>query len=148
MVTSAVAASAFAQSRPSALKGDTQAKAAGVFDRYVALERAFDPAVADLYSDSAVIRNRRTYPTGEVRDITIPAAQYKKLLRQSMKLAKQVGDTNVYSACKYSAEGERVRIACTRFSERKKYSSPISLLVGPDAGDWLIFEERSESQPW
>ena len=45
-------------------------------------------------------------------------------------------------------EGERVRITCTRFSELKKYSSPLSLLVGPDKdGKWLIFEEISKSQP-
>jgi hypothetical protein len=31
-----------------------------LFDRYVALEHAFDPAVADLYADDARIRNKRT----------------------------------------------------------------------------------------
>jgi hypothetical protein len=30
----------------------------------------------------------------------------------------------------------------------KKYESPYSILVGPDAnGDWRIFEELSESRP-
>jgi hypothetical protein len=44
--------------------------------------------VADLYADDAVIRNRRTYPTGEVREATVPAAQYKALIRQAIPLAK------------------------------------------------------------
>lgn len=65
-----------------------------------------------------------------------------------MPLAKARGDTSTYSDVKYTPEGERVRITCTRFSELKKYSSPLSLLVGPGKDEtWLIFEEISESQP-
>jgi hypothetical protein len=123
-------------------------KAKALFKKYIDLEHAFDPAVADLYSDDAVIKNKRTYPTGQVREVTFPAPQYKELVRQAMPLAKKVGDTSTYSDCKYSAEAERVRVTCTRYSERKKYSSPVSLLVGPaPKGEWLIFEELSESQP-
>ena len=122
--------------------------ARAIFDKYVSLERAFDPAAADLYAPDAVIRNKRTYPTGEVRELTIPAAQYKELVRQAMPVAKLRGDTNRYSNCKYAPESGRVRITCERYSEVKKYSSPISLLVGAGPrGDWLIFEELSESQP-
>jgi ketosteroid isomerase-like protein len=123
-------------------------KAKALFNKYVALEHAFDAAVADLYADDAVIKNKRTYPTGQVREVTFPAPQYKAVLRQAMPLAKQAGDTSRYSDCKYSAEAERIRVTCTRYSERKKYSSPISLLVGrAPKGEWLIFEELSESQP-
>ena len=122
--------------------------ARALFERYVALEQQFDSGVADLYSDDAVIQNKRTYPTGQVREMTIPTAHYKELLRKSMPLAKVLGDKSTYSACSYDPEGAKVRIKCQRFSERKKYTSPISLLVGPAAnGKWLIFEELSESQP-
>ncbi len=80
--------------------------------------------------------------------MVFPAPQYKALLRQAMPLAKQAGDTSKYSECKYSAETKGIRVNCTRYSERKKYSSPISLLIGPaPKGDWLILEELSESQP-
>jgi hypothetical protein len=127
---------------------DARSKAEELWNRYVALEAAFDPAVADLYSDDAVIRNRRTYPTGEVREATVPAAQYKALIRQAIPLAKAKNDVSRYSSCTYAAEGARVRIACGRYSALKNYSSPISLLVGPGAaGGWLIFEELSESRP-
>ena len=41
-----------------------------------------------------------------------------------------------------------MRISATRYSELKKYASPFSLLVGPGLdGNWLIFEEISESRP-
>ena len=130
------------------LSADARAKAEQLWNRYVALEAAFDPAVADLYSDDAAIRNRRTYPTGEVREATVPATQYKALVRQAIPLAKAKNDTSRYSACTYAAEGARVRIVCSRFSVLKDYTAPISLLVGPGpGGGWLIFEELSESRP-
>ena len=134
-----------AQGAPSA---DGRAKAEQLLNRYIALEAAFDPALADLYSDDAVIRNRRTYPTGEVREATVPAPQYKALVRQATPLAKARNDVSRYSSCTYAAEGARVRIACARYSALKDYTSPISLLVGPGAASgWLIFEELSESRP-
>jgi hypothetical protein len=134
-----------AQGAPTA---DARAKAERLLERYIALEAAFDPAVADLYSDDAVIRNRRTYPTGEVREATVPAAQYKALIRQAIPLAKAQNDISRYSGCVYTAAGPRVRIACARFSTLKNYTSPITLLVGPGPdGAWLIFEESSESRP-
>jgi hypothetical protein len=130
------------------LSADARAKAEQLWNRYVALEAAFDPAVADLYADDAVIRNRRTYPTGEVREATVPAAQYKVLVRQAIPLARARNDISRYSGCTYAAEAARVRVACARFSTLKNYTSPISLLVGPGpAGGWLIFEETSESRP-
>jgi hypothetical protein len=130
------------------LSADGRAKAEQLWARYVALEAAFDPAVADLYADDALIRNRRTYPTGEVREVTVPVAQYKVLVRQAIPLAKARNDLSRYSGCTYAAERERVRIVCARFSVLKNYTAPISLLVGPGpAGSWLIFEELSESRP-
>ena len=131
-----------------ALSADARAKAEQLWNRYVALEAAFDPAVADLYADDAVIRNRRTYPTGEVREATVPAAQYKMLVRTAIPIARARNDISRYSGCTYAADGARVRVACARFSTLKNYTSPISVLVGPGpAGAWLIFEETSESRP-
>lgn len=124
------------------------AKAKELFGRYAALERAFDPAVADLYSDDAVIRNKRTYPTGEIRELTIPAPQYKQLARATMPLAKARGDVSTYNEVRYKVEGEGVRVRANRFSELKRYDSPLSLLVKPStSGSWLIHEELSESRP-
>lgn len=118
------------------------------FDRYVQLEHAFDPAAADLYADDAQIKNKRTYPNGQVRELTMPAPQYKALIRQSMPLAKARGDTSSYSDITFTNEGSGVRVRAKRFSDLKKYSSPISLLVAPNAsGQWLIREELSESRP-
>ncbi|MRR58044.1 MAG: hypothetical protein EG824_07525 [Deltaproteobacteria bacterium] len=134
----------FAGSSSATSIGDAKA----FFDRYVQLENSFDPDVADLYAEDALIKNKRTYPTGQVRELTMPAHKYKTLIRQAMPPAKLRGDTNSYSEITFSKEGSMVRIHATRFSNLKKYSSPISLLVAPDnTGRWLIREEVSESRP-
>ena len=123
-------------------------RARALFKRYVDLEHAYDVAVADLYSDDAVIKNKRIYPTGQVRELSMPAPKYKELIRQAMPLAKARGDRNTYSYCKYEGAKQDVRITCSRYSEPKKYSSPLTLVVGPrSGGEWVIVEELSESQP-
>ena len=127
---------------------DAMAEARRVFQRYVELGDAFDVQVAELYADTATIRNKRTYPNGQVRELSLPAPQYKQLLREAMPLAKARGDRNKYAEVKFAPEGKGVRITATRFSELKQYASPISLLVEPaGAGGWLIVEELSESRP-
>lgn len=119
-----------------------------LFGRYVQLEQSFDPVTADLYADDALIKNKRTYPPGQVRELTMPAPQYKTLIRQAMPLARAKGDISSYSDITFKAEGSGVRIRAVRFSNLKKYTSPISLLVAPNSdGQWLIREELSESQP-
>jgi len=122
-------------------------QARAFFDEFVRLEQAYDVKVADLYADDAVIRNKRTYPTGEVREMSFPAAQYKSLIRQGMPVAKQRGDRSTYSRCSYEPDGPRVRISCSRYSVLKKYASPYTLVVGPGRSGWLIFQELSESRP-
>lgn len=124
------------------------AKAKEVFERFVALGQAFDPDLADLYADDAVIKNKRTLPTGEVKELSLPATEYRALIRSAMSLANARGDTSTYSEVVYTVEGDGVRITADRFSNLKKYHSPISILLKPDAsGAWLIAEELSESRP-
>jgi hypothetical protein len=123
-----------------------QAKA--LFVRFVQLEQAYDLRVADVYADDAVITNKRTYPNGQVRELTFPAQKYKQLIRQALPVARARGDRSTYTQCVYEPQGPRVRITCARYSELKKYSSPYVLVVGPGgSGRWQILEELSESQP-
>lgn len=122
--------------------------AEALFARYQALEQAFDPAVADLYCDSALIRNVRTYPSGEKRALELPAPTYKDLVRSAMPLTKARKDISTYSDVRYVQEGSNTRITASRFSELKNYTSPISILVGQCGNTGLaILEELSESRP-
>ncbi len=134
-------------SAPAAI-GSSIEKAKAFFEKYVDLGRGYDLGVADLYSDDAVIKNKRTYPTGEVREMSLTGRQIKELIRQVMPMAKARGDRSSFSDCRYQEDEGRVRITCRRYSEMKKYAVPHSLLVGPNAGGvWLIFEEIGESRP-
>lgn len=118
-----------------------------LFAQYVALENAHDAGVADLYADEAFIKTRRNMPMGDPQNITVPAAQYKALLRQNMAMARARGDRSTYSKVTYTREGDFVRIDALRFSEPGRNMSPISLLVGPSPGGrWLVYEELSESR--
>src|SRR5215210_6431303 len=71
-----------------AQEGNGLGEAKALFTRFVQLEQAYDSRVADLYADDAVIKAKRVYPTGEVREMTFAAPKYKQLIRQAMPLAK------------------------------------------------------------
>jgi hypothetical protein len=135
-----------AAARAAEAKGEARKQAEALFNRYVALEHDFDPAIADLYSDTARIESRRINPKGPPEVRTIPAPQYKQQLRKVMPLAKRRRDLSFYTAVSYNAEGSFVRIKATRYAEYKQFTSPVELLVGPSAGgQWQIFEELSEA---
>ncbi len=128
--------------------GQSKGAAEAIFSRYQSLEKSFDPDAADLYCDSALIRNVRTYPDGQQRTLELPAPKYKALIRAAMPLAQAKGDVNTYSDVTFTPEGNGVRIHATRYSLLKQYSSPLSLLVGAcNGGSWAILEELSQSRP-
>lgn len=137
-----------AAAKTAAPQGDLIAKGKAFFQHYVELEHAFDPSIADLYSDQATIKSTRYMPDGKVVPATIPVMKYKQVLRDYMKTkARQLGDVSNYTNDTYAVEGgNRVRIKVTRYSSIEKVSSPVSMLVGPDpTGTWRIYEELSES---
>ncbi len=74
----------------SAQEDEQLAQAKKLFEKYVALEHSFDPKAADLYDDKAVIQNKRTYPSGEVKVMTIPAPSTNKLSEMQCRLQKPV----------------------------------------------------------
>jgi len=127
---------------------DPHAGAKTFFEQYASLVKAYDPAVGDRYADQAVMRNKHTYPHGNLRALELPAMKCKSLMRASMPAAKAIGDHSTYSDVRFARERDNVRVAATRYAVGKKYSSPMSLLVAREnGGPWLIIEELSESQP-
>jgi hypothetical protein len=117
------------------------------FQRYQQLERTFDPALAELYADDAVVWMTRHHPDGRVGQLKIPGAIYRQFLRQSMAEARARGDYNAYTDVRYRAEGDGVRVTAVRRSLWRHYRSPYSALwteVRP--GKWCIVEERLVQQ--
>jgi hypothetical protein len=115
------------------------------FDRFVALGRAYDPAVADLYADDATIQSVRRGPDGTSRTLQFIGEPYKRLIRSAMPLARQRGDRDRYSDVSVAAEGGRARIRCTRYNELKRYTSPFELVLERSGNSWQIIEEHSET---
>ena len=116
------------------------------FDRFVALGRAYDPAVADLYADDATIQSVRRNADNTFRTLRFIGEPYKRLIRSAMPLARQRGDRDRYSNVSVSAEGPRARIRCTRYNELKRYASPYELVLERSGDAWQIVEEYSESR--
>lgn len=121
-------------------------KAAAFFQKFIAMERDFDPALMDLYDDDASVTNTRRLSNGLVKDKIINVAYMKKMYQNSLWFAKWMGDTKVYADITYTEVGNGVRIMCTRSSLHKRRSVPYELIVGPGPkGDWVILMEHSES---
>jgi hypothetical protein len=129
--------------------GEARRRAEALFNRYIDLEHAFDPALVDLYADGAHIESRIIVSGRPPTVRTWTGSTYKDLLRRALKIAKETKkDLNYYSSITYQNEGNRVRIRAMRYAELQKALSPVQLLVGPDAtGTWRIFEELGESHP-
>jgi hypothetical protein len=121
------------------------AAARALFAAYETAEDSFDPAVADLYCDTALIVNKRTMADGSLRELTIAAPNYKALIRQAMPLAQSRGDRNEYRDVVFVEVDGGVRITATRHSLLKDTDSPLSLLVGDCSGRPAIVEELSSS---
>ena len=114
--------------------------------RYVALAGAFDPALADLYSDAATIRSTRHYPSGQTRSVELSGTKQKNVLRNSLPIAKKRGVAVTFEDITYAVEGNRVRVRALR---RTGSADPerMSWLVGPvDGRGWRILEEQSETR--
>lgn len=121
--------------------------ASQLFDRYQQLERSFDPDLASLYADDAVIWVTRIYANGVVRQLKIPGDVYGLAVRQSMEQAAEHGDFNEYSDIQFLPQDSGVRIQAQRFNLWRNYHSPYAALVAPGAdGTWRIVEEHFETQ--
>ncbi len=118
-----------------------------LWERYVALEHAFDPKMVGLYWPDAVLYNERHYPMG-VRNMQVPFSQMRPLLIESMPVAKSRGDISDYTDVSFEREGaERVRIRSTRFNRLKQYEAPFEVVVTKGEGGWRVAEEHLVSQP-
>ena len=117
------------------------------FDRYQQLERSFDPELASLYDEDAVIWVTRIYSNGVVRQLKIPGDVYRMAIRQSRDKAAEYGDFNEYSEVQFEPRQQGVEIQATRFNLWRNYRSPYFAFVqADDGGKWRIVEERFETQ--
>jgi hypothetical protein len=128
-------------------ESESEAAARRFFESYVALSDRFDPAVAELYSDSARIRTSRTSATGAVQELEMSGDRWKKLLVSALPVARERGDQNVFSEVDVADEPHGVRVMAERYSVLKcTRDEAYYMVVAADAGGALrIVEEYSET---
>lgn len=136
-----------AASVQSVFADDAISEAKSFFNKYVELGNKFDPSLADLYSDSAVIQNTRYYDNGQTKTMTLPAPAYKKMVAAAMPVAKARNDLDTFTKTTYTAQDGAVKIQSLRHSNMKNYDSWLVLLVRKENGSWKIVQELSQSRP-
>jgi hypothetical protein len=124
---------------------DDIAAAKKLFERYKSYERAYDPAMAELYSEDARLDLTAIHQSGAVGHAAVSGDGVKRSIIKSLKIAKVKGEEMTYKDVSYEKEGDGIRIAGTISFKKKKFTMPWSILVEPDEkGAWLIMEETVE----
>jgi len=114
--------------------------------KFLELSHNYDPALIDMYSDSANIVRKVVYEDGKVEKVVIPTDLYKKSLLFFRLPAKLRGYRNEFINFSYIMEGKNVRATGLRKSNNTDIV-PISLLLGRDAsGEFHILEEITETK--
>lgn len=104
----------------------------------------FDPNMASLYSDDALIQNTILNSDGSQETRVIPAPLYKSIIGAVMEKARELDDRYTYSDLEYKLEERRVRVTYQRYSHARDYKSPVSMLMGIEPHEaGLVFEELS-----
>lgn len=121
------------------------AAARSFFDRWVEMERDFDPQLLTLYADEGVVKVRSLGRDGKASDTQISMAEYRKELVKSLPLAKEKLDTKTYADIRVSDEGDgSVKVSGTRASRLTKVPEPFYLLLRPNGQSWRITEAYTE----
>lgn len=120
-----------------------------LFNEYIRLGDAFDPAFVDLYDDSAQILAYRVYPHGLERNMELTGAQWKELLRKVMPMAKAKNDRSTFSNIAITETEGGFKIKADRYSVRKCYTDTgYYMVVKPTKnGKLAIFKEYMETMP-
>lgn len=119
------------------------------FNNYIQLGEAFDPTVADLYFDQALIHAYRVYPHGLERNMELSGLQWKQLLIKIMPLAKAQNDKSTFSNIEITDINGGYKIKADRYSVRKCYTDMgYYMIIKPsESGNLKIIEEYLETKP-
>jgi hypothetical protein len=119
-----------------------------IFKQFVDLEHSYDPAQADLYASSAVIKDTRVYQDGPTKTFNWTGDNYKSIIKAQLPVQKARSEQFAYTQVSYAREGNNIRIKCTRTASQRKFSAPFELLLAPAGKQgYKIIEETFQSQP-
>lgn len=117
------------------------------FDRFIDLERDYDPAMLELYADTAVIKTTRKGGDGQIKESQVKMADYRKQAEKALPAAKTSGESYAYADVKVEPVGpSRARISGTRTAERSGASTPFYLVAREGSKGWRIVESGTGPQ--
>lgn len=97
----------------------TNQKYMDFFKKYVSLSHAFDPMVADMYSDEATIHAIIKMQDGVEQTLKINGSKWKELVVSSRKIRQKLGDKDEFSNIAIAIDGDIAKITATRYSTIK-----------------------------
>lgn len=125
----------------------TQKEYMDFFNKYDALNKAYDPALADLYTDDAKIYTIVQNPDDTEVQATLNGKKLKSLMDVGLKYAKSVGEADQYSNIRLeNVASDTVKISADRYSLYKcQTDKSYYMIVKKDQqGVLKIIEELSK----
>ena len=119
------------------------------FDKYILLDRSFDPAIGQYYSDEATLTITQIRVGHEPRSMQLTGSKLKAILPAAMPIARATNDRNKYSDIRVEKEtGDRFKISASRYSEKKCYldENYFMVVVPNENSGFIIIEESAVSQ--
>jgi hypothetical protein len=123
------------------------AQAREFFDTFAQLDKQRDLEILNMYSDTAIVIDRRPSPNGRMTDLKIPIVAFKPMLKGLFTVANAADDPpTVYREIKQYVEGDGIRIESDGYSPSEEFQRHLSMLILP-AGEnaWRIEELIVES---
>lgn len=117
-----------------------------LFERYVDLERQYDPALFELYADSGHMEKYLVTRAGDTMELGgVSLANWKRSSRESLEAARSNGATNRYLDVSYEPDGDFVRVKIRRRQEPPGVELGEEMLMGPGRDSvWYIWRERAQ----
>ena len=117
------------------------------FKQYESLGHAFDPTVADMYSDAATIHTIRKMPNGVEQTLKMDGSKWKELIISTMEISQKRGDKNEFSNIAIAMHGDVAKITASRYSTIKCFTDDKYYMRVKKQSDGVlrIIEEFSET---
>ncbi len=121
-------------------------KAKAFVNTYISMNRMYDPGLADLYSNHAVIRQYQISSKGEKTEVTLVTTKYKELIRADFTRQQDNKDGQYidFTDVEVKPEGDAFRANGLIHSHVMPVRRPFSLLVRQlESGGWQIMEQST-----
>jgi hypothetical protein len=114
------------------------------FDRYITAGNRNDPALAELYADTAHIHILRVLASGKTQAIDLSGAQWKQNIINFSRTPNHEPNST-YSQISVHREGQRLRLMAVRYSPSDcRSDESYSMVIAKEArGSWGQIVEQS-----